>query len=344
MIDFPDKIKNILVTGGSGFIGSALIRKLLKETNFKIYNLDKLGYASVKKEFTLHENFSQYQILNFDLSNEEDTKKAIEISNPDLVFHLAAESHVDKSISGPKKFLESNVIGTYNLLQLLLKHWQLLPELRKSHFRIVHVSTDEVFGSIDHDSFSSEENRYDPKSPYSATKAASDHLVRAWNNTYGLPAIITNSSNNYGPWQFPEKLIPVIIKNALSGQSIPLYGDGKNIRDWIYVEDHVDALLKVMSKGKIGDSYCIGSRQLKTNEEVVGIICDVLDFYKKENSPHIRFKEYVKDRAGHDQRYAIDNNKIMSELNWRPKYDFNEGINLTVRWYLANSEWLNQSC
>ena len=344
MIDFPDKINNILVTGGSGFIGSALIRKLLKETNFKVYNLDKLGYASVTKESMQYEKSSQYQILNIDLFNEVDTKKAIEISNPDLVFHLAAESHVDKSIFGPKKFLESNVIGTYNLLQELLKHWELLPELRKSYFRILHVSTDEVFGSLDQGSFSSEDNRYDPRSPYSATKAASDHLVRAWNNTYGLPTIITNSSNNYGPWQFPEKLIPVIIKNALSSQSIPLYGDGQNIRDWIYVEDHVDALLKVMSKGKIGDSYCIGSGQLKTNEEVVDIICDVLDFYKKENSPHIRFKEYVRDRAGHDQRYAIDNNKIINELKWCPKHDFNKGIDLTVRWYLDNSKWLNQSC
>ena len=274
--------------------------------------------------------------------NSIETEKAINFINPDLVFHLAAESHVDKSISGPKNFIDSNVIGTFNLLQALLLHWKSLSDSRKSYFRILHVSTDEVFGSTDEGKLFSEKSRYDPRSPYAASKAASDHLVRSWNNTYGLPTIISNTCNNFGPWQFPEKLIPVIIKKCLSNKPIPVYGDGKNIRDWIYVEDHIDALIQVMIKGKIGDCYCIGSRELKTNEEVVEIICDLLDSYRKENAPHIRLKTYIKDRKGHDRRYAIDNSKLVEELKWIPKYDFNEAIKLTIKWYLDNPRWLNQ--
>ncbi len=340
MILFPSKIKSILVTGGSGFIGSALIRKLLSETNIKIYNLDKLGYAS--GSLNKIKQSKQYQLLNVDLYNKDDTNRAIQSSNPDLVFHLAAESHVDRSISTPEHFLNSNVIGTFNLLDELLHHWKNLTLERKNYFRIVHVSTDEVFGSIKGDDFFSEKTRYDPKSPYSATKAASDHLVSSWNNTYGLPAIITNCCNNFGPWQFPEKLIPVIIKNALSNKSIPLYGDGKNIRDWMYVDDHIDALIHVMLKGRVGESYCIGSGHLKTNEDIIEIICNLLDFYKEDNSPHIRLKKYVKDRPGHDLRYAVDNKKITDELNWTPKYDFYESMDFTVKWYINNPKWLNQ--
>ena len=343
MISFPEKINSILVTGGSGFIGSHLVKKLLRETNVKVFNLDKLSYASRFNRIEQTLNSNKYHLLNVDLYNYIDTKKAIKFSNPDLVFHLAAESHVDKSIAGPKKFLESNVIGTFNLLEELLLHWRSLPESRKSYFRFLHVSTDEVFGSINNNAFFTEQTRYDPRSPYSATKAASDHLVRSWNNTYGIPAIITNSCNNFGPFQFPEKLIPVIIRSCLSNKSIPLYGDGKYVRDWIYVEDHIDALIKVMLQGKIGDSYCIGGKQLKTNEEVVDIVCNLLDVYKKDNSPHIRFKKYIKDRPGHDRRYAIDNKKISKELQWKTKYDFIEGIDLTVRWYLDHPEWLHQS-
>tara|TARA_E500000331_G_scaffold357200_1_gene418010 strand:- start:781 stop:1815 length:1035 start_codon:yes stop_codon:yes gene_type:complete len=343
MISISDKINSILVTGGSGFIGSALVRKLLKETNIKVFNLDKLGYSSHLNIFDPEINSNQYQLINIDLFDANETKKAIKLINPDLVFHLAAESHVDKSITAPKKFLESNVIGTFNLLDALLIHWESLSESRKSHFRILHVSTDEVFGSIDNDVLFSEETRYDPRSPYSATKAASDHLVRSWNNTYGLPSIITYSCNNFGPWQFPEKLIPVIIGNCLSNKSIPIYGDGKYVRDWIYVEDHIDALIQVILKGKIGESYCIGARQLKTNVEVVRIICDFLDVYKKENAPHIKLIKYIKDRPGHDRRYAIDNKKISKELQWTTKYNFNEAIDLTVRWYLDHPEWLHQS-
>ena len=344
MIPFSKNIKRILITGGSGFIGGMLVRKLLKETSIKIYNLDKLGYASNLNCFDEYNDSNRYELLNVDLFSEVNTKKAIKISNPDLVFHLAAESHVDNSILGPSKFLESNIIGTFNLLEALLSHWQLMPESRKENFRMLHVSTDEVFGSTNDENISfSEQTPYNPRSPYSATKAASDHLVRSWNNTYGLPTIITHSCNNFGPWQFPEKLIPVIISNAISNQSIPLYGTGKNVREWIYVEDHIDALIKVILKGKLANSYCIGSGNVKTNEEVVEIVCDLLDVYNKQNSPHIRFKKYVRDRQGHDQGYELDSTKINSELNWFPKFNFKEGMYLTIKWYLENLDWLNRS-
>ncbi len=340
---FPENINSILITGGSGFIGSNLISKLLRETRFKIYNLDKLNYASNFLAFHEYVDSSQYNFLKVDLFNIEDTKDAISFINPDLVFHLAAESHVDKSISKPKDFLDSNIIGTFNLLQVLLSHWELMSKNRQNNFRLIHVSTDEVFGSINEGFFFTEQTSYDPRSPYSASKAASDHLVKAWNNTYGFPAIVTHSCNNFGPWQYPEKLIPLIINNALNSKNIPLYGTGQNVRDWIYVEDHVDALIQVMLKGRLGDSYCIGSRQLKTNEEIVQIVCDYLDLYKKNNAPHIRFKKLVKDRAGHDFRYAIDNSKIINELKWSPKFEFYEAINFTVKWYLDNLNFLTIS-
>ena len=338
---FSENINSILITGGSGFIGSNLISRLLRDTSIKIYNLDKINYASNSRALYEYVDSTQYNFLKVDLFNIDDTKNAIKFINPDLVFHLAAESHVDKSISKPKDFIDSNIIGTFNLLQALLAHWELMSQNRKKNFRLIHISTDEVFGSIKEGFFFSEKTSYDPRSPYSASKAASDHLVKAWNNTYGLPAIITNSCNNFGPWQYPEKLIPVIIYNALNSKTIPLYGNGQNIRDWIFVEDHVDALIQVMLKGKLGDSYCIGSRQLKTNEEIVNIVCGYLDLYNKSNAPHIRFKKFVNDRAGHDFRYAIDNNKIINELKWTPKYDFDEAIDFTVKWYLDNHNLLN---
>ena len=342
--------KRIIVTGGAGFIGSHLICWLLKETDSSIFNLDKLNYSSDLTHINLLLNekkeyyTARYNFMQVDLSNSNEIQSAIEFTKPDLIIHLAAESHVDRSIDGPTVFIESNIVGTFNLLQCALNFYRKLSLVQKEKFRFHHVSTDEVFGSLDDlNGKFNESTKYDPRSPYSASKAASDHLVKAWNNTYGFPAIVTNSCNNFGPWQYPEKLIPVIIYNALNSKPIPLYGNGQNVRDWIYVEDHVDALIQVMLKGTLGDSYCIGSRQLKTNEEIVNVVCDYLDLYKQSNSPHIRFKKFVKDRAGHDFRYAIDNNKIVNELKWSPKFDFDEAIDITVKWYLDNHNFLNIS-
>ncbi len=342
MIDFPKSIKSILVTGGSGFIGGTLIRRLLTKTKFKIFNLDKLSYSSSFNHFQKkYLESNRYELLKVDLYNLEETKEAIKLSNPDLVFHLAAESHVDRSINDPKVFLESNIIGTFNLLEALIIHWENLSEIRKDSFRLLHVSTDEVFGMTEGDKCFSEKSPYNPRSPYSASKAGSDHLVRAWNKTYGLPTLITNSSNNFGPMQFPEKLIPVIITNGFQNKCIPIYGDGQNVRDWIYVEDHIDALIKVMLCGSIGDSYCIGAGEEKTNNEIVEIVCKFLDIYNSKNSPHIRLKKFVEDRKGHDQRYCIDSNKIMNDLKWRPKYEFNQALSMTVKWYIDNIDWFN---
>ena len=341
---FPESVKRVLVTGGAGFIGSNLIRKLFVNTSCKIFNLDKLSYASdltAIKEVISNRSFDRerYQFLKVNLSNSEATNNAIIKSDPDWVFHLAAESHVDRSISSPQTFLESNVIGTFNLLEALKTHWESLPIQRKKHFRMLHVSTDEVFGSVEEPGIFSESSSYSPRSPYSATKAASDHFVKAWHHTYGIPAIVTNSGNNFGPWQFPEKLIPVIIKNAISNEPIPLYGNGKNIRDWIYVDDHIEALLKVISQGKIGTSYCIGAGEQKSNEEVVRDVCNLLDKHLKRETSVINLKKYVQDRLGHDEIYKIDNTKIKEELNWTPKYAFNDGLCLTVKWYIGNTDW-----
>tara|TARA_Y100001968_G_C19426378_1_gene754615 strand:- start:98 stop:1138 length:1041 start_codon:yes stop_codon:yes gene_type:complete len=339
MINLPSHFNRILITGGSGFIGGTLIRRLIRNTEVKLFNLDKLGYASNLEIHNRYKHLDRYKLLKVNLSNYEETKAAVKLANPDIVFHLAAESHVDKSITGPTTFLESNVIGTFNLLQAIRPHWESLSITRKDKFKIIHVSTDEVFGSLGHDGFFSEESSYNPSSPYSATKAASDHLVKAWYRTYGLPSIITNSSNNFGPWQLPEKLIPVIVLNAMSNNPIPIYGDGKNVRDWIYVEDHIDALIKVALNGKVGESYCVGGGEEKSNEEIVELICYLLDCQNKSNAPHNRLKVYIKDRLGHDRRYAIDNNKIRKELNWYPKYNFDEAILTTVEWYIENINW-----
>jgi len=339
MINFNKNINRILITGGSGFIGGTLIRRLLNNSDINIYNLDKLSYASNLEVINNKFDQKRYKLLKVDLTNKEETKKAIDEVNPDIIFHLAAESHVDRSIKGPRVFIESNIIGTFNLLESVLIHWQSLTSTRKKSFRFIHISTDEVFGSLGQNGLFSEESSYNPSSPYSASKAASDHLVKSWNITYGLPTIITNSSNNFGAWQLPEKLIPLIIINGISGKTIPIYGDGKNIRDWIYVEDHIDALIKVAQKGKIGHSYCIGGGQEKSNEEIVELICDLLDSHNKLNAPHNRFKVLVKDRPGHDKRYALNNKKIINELDWHPKHDFQKAISYTVNWYLENINW-----
>ena len=334
-------INRILVTGGAGFIGGALVRRLLRETDAIVFNLDKLGYASDLSSIGEH---PRHQLLKVDLVNAEATAAAIQQADPDLVFHLAAESHVDRSISGPGAFIESNVQGTFNLLQAARNHWEQLPGERKQQFRFQHISTDEVFGSLGATGRFSETTPYDPRSPYSASKAASDHLVRAWHHTYGMPVVLTNCSNNYGPWQFPEKLIPVVILKAVAGESIPLYGDGQNVRDWLFVEDHVDALLLVAQKGQIGESYCVGGFGERSNKEVVLEICNLLDQYRPSDAPYFALVTPVGDRPGHDRRYAIDSSRISSDLGWQPKHSFANGIAATLRWYLDNLAWCDRVC
>ena len=338
----------VLITGGAGFIGGALVRRLLNSYKCKIFNLDKFGYASDLSGINnliaqLGPEFNaRHQLLKIDLFNKEDTFKAVRVANPDLVIHLAAESHVDRSIDAPGDFLDSNVLGTFNLLQAVRSHWDDLSESRKQNFRFHHVSTDEVFGSLGNKGSFSEETAYNPRSPYSASKAASDHLVIAWHHTYGLPIVLTNCSNNFGPWQFPEKLIPVVILKALEGKSIPIYGDGANVRDWLYVEDHVDALILAFTKGSIGSSYCIGGFGERTNKQVVESICTILDKIVPKNNSYSSLVKYVSDRPGHDRRYAIDSSLIRKELGWQPKYEFSKGIEKTIDWYLANQKWCSQ--
>lgn len=342
--DLLGERKRILVTGGAGFIGGAVVRRLLLESDATVFNLDKMGYAS---DLTSIENTiasltsmgevaveARHQLLKVDLADPETTRKAVVTADPDLVMHLAAESHVDRSIQGPGAFIESNMIGTFNLLQASRVHFDQLEGERKENFRFHHISTDEVFGSLGATGKFSETTPYDPRSPYSASKAASDHLVNAWYHTFGLPIILTNCSNNYGPWQYPEKLIPVVILKAAAGEAIPLYGDGMNIRDWLYVEDHVDALLLAANKGRIGESYCIGGHGERTNLQVIEKICSILDQINPKGSPHSKLITFVKDRLGHDRRYAIDPEKITIELGWQPRHGFDEGLEETVKWYV----------
>jgi dTDP-glucose 4,6-dehydratase len=341
--------RRILVTGGAGFIGGAVVRRLLLESDAVIYNLDKLGYASdlTGIEEAIAERGAagavdgqgRHHLLRVDLTDPEAVQKAMKTSDPDLIMHLAAESHVDRSIEGPEAFICSNVNGTFHLLQAARAHWQSLPEERQGIFRFHHISTDEVFGSLGEMGRFSELTPYDPRSPYSASKAASDHLVSAWHHTFGLPVVITNCSNNYGPWQFPEKLIPVVILKAVAGEPIPVYGDGLNIRDWLYVEDHVDALLLAANRGRLGDSYCVGGYGEKTNREVVGMICSLMDEFQPQGAPHADLIRSVVDRPGHDRRYAIDPSKIERELGWKPRHEIRSGLRETVRWYLENLSW-----
>ena len=341
----PEAIQRVLVTGGAGFIGGAVVRCLLAESNVQIFNLDKCGYASdtsgIEAVLTSLGSAaaSRHQLMQVDLADPLATAKAVREADPDLVLHLAAESHVDRSIDGPGAFLDSNVNGTFSLLQACLKHWQDLPADRRQHFRFQHISTDEVFGSLGATGRFSETTPYDPRSPYSASKAASDHLVNAWHHTYGLPVLLTNCSNNYGPWQFPEKLIPVVILKAIAGENIPLYGDGANVRDWLFVDDHVDALLKVASAGQIGRSYCVGGHGERSNREVVETICSLLDQLRPQSTPYADLITLVKDRPGHDRRYAIDPSRISDELGWQPQHDFRAGLEATVRWYLDHLDW-----
>ena len=335
----------ILITGGAGFIGSNLIQRLLLNKNNKVFNLDKMGYASstasIDKflENNNSKSLGKYEFLKVDLENKLDTQNALDYVCPDLIMHLAAESHVDRSIDHPESFITSNIIGTFNLLESARKIWKKFDDKKKNSFKFHHISTDEVFGSLGNTGQFSEETPYNPRSPYAASKASSDHLVLSWHHTFGLPVVLTNCSNNYGPWQFPEKLIPLTIYKAHRNQSIPLYGDGKNVRDWLFIDDHIDALLLVAKQGVIGESYCIGGRGEQSNKDVVLEICKIMDKINPLNAPHHTLIRYVADRPGHDKRYSINPSKIEKELGWESQYTFKEGLEKTVNWYINNLEW-----
>ncbi len=333
----------IIVTGGAGFIGGTLIRKLLKQKKYLIYNIDKLGYASDLSWINSSKyDQSQHHFLKIDLRNKEILEKTVKEIEPNLIIHLAAESHVDRSIDNPLNFLESNIIGTFNLLEASRAYWEKTSDIKKKFFRFIHVSTDEVFGSLGLDGKFDENTKYSPRSPYSSSKASSDHLVKSWHYTYGLPTIISNCSNNYGPYQFPEKLIPLSILKGINGEYMPLYGDGLNIRDWLYVEDHVEALLLIAEKGKIGSNYCVGGFGERTNKEVQLKICKILDKIDPKKFPHENLIKKVIDRPGHDKRYSINSTKIQKELDWKPLISFEDGLKKTIKWYLNNIKWSNQ--
>lgn len=326
----------ILVTGGAGFIGSAVVR-LAVTRGHSVVNLDALTYAACLDNVKSVGNSPLYAFEHADIRDRAALDRVLETHRPDAIMHLAAESHVDRSIDGPGDFVETNVTGTFNLLEAARAYWQ--RQGRPEAFRFHHISTDEVFGSLGATGKFTEDTPYAPNSPYSATKAASDHLVRAWHETYGLPVVMTNCSNNYGPFHFPEKLVPVVILNALAGKPIPVYGTGENVRDWLYVEDHADALLTVLTRGTIGRSYNIGGENEARNIDLVRIICALLDEMRPEGAPHDRLITFVADRPGHDLRYAIDPSRIRDELGWRPSVTVEEGLRRTVRWYLDNEPW-----
>ncbi len=326
----------LLVTGGAGFIGSAVVR-LAVSRGHEVVNLDALTYAACLENVASVSGSPLYTFEQADIRDLPALEAIFQKHQPDAVMHLAAESHVDRSIDGPQAFIETNVMGTYNMLQAARHYWE--GRGKPKDFRFHHISTDEVFGSLGATGQFTEETPYDPRSPYSASKASSDHLVRAWAETYGLPVVLTNCSNNYGPFHFPEKLIPVVILSALAGKPIPIYGKGENVRDWLYVEDHADALLLVLEKGALGRSYNIGGENERSNLELVQTICTILDALKPASEPYADLIEFVSDRPGHDLRYAIDPTRIREELGWRPSVTVEEGLEKTVRWYLENEEW-----
>ncbi|MCD1627538.1 MAG: dTDP-glucose 4,6-dehydratase [Paracoccaceae bacterium] len=329
----------LLITGGAGFIGSAVVR-LAVSRGHQVVNLDALTYAACLDNVASVADDPRYAFEHADIRDRATLDRIFAVHQPDAVMHLAAESHVDRSIDGPEDFIETNITGTYNMLEAARSFW--IAQGKPAHFRFHHISTDEVFGSLPADPAVkfTEDTPYDPRSPYSASKAASDHLVRAWHETYGLPVVLTNCSNNYGPYHFPEKLVPVIILNALAGKPLPIYGDGSNIRDWLYVEDHADALLLVLEKGALGRSYNIGGENERTNLELVRTLCEILDVLRpKPEGAYSDQITFVTDRPGHDARYAIDPSRICAELGWRPSVTVEEGLRRTVRWYLENEAW-----
>jgi dTDP-glucose 4,6-dehydratase len=333
--------KRILVTGGAGFIGSAVVRQAIRETDHQVVVVDKLTYAGNMDSLAPVSNDPRYAFERADIADATKMRELFEHYRPDAVMHLAAESHVDRSIDGPGEFIQTNVVGTFTLLQSALGYWRALPGAERDAFRFHHISTDEVFGSLGEEGLFCETTAYDPRSPYSASKAASDHLVRAWHHTYGLPVVVTNCSNNYGPYHFPEKLIPLVIINALEGLKLPVYGKGANVRDWLFVEDHARALLTVVIKGTVGATYCVGGRCEKANIEVVRTICALMDELapSAKIGPRESLITYVADRPGHDMRYAIDASRIAADLNWEPQETFESGLRKTVEWYLANRTW-----
>lgn len=338
----------ILITGGAGFIGSAVIRHIIRNTQDSVVNVDKLTYAGNLESLAEISSSDRYAFEQVDICNKAELERVFQKHRPDAVMHLAAESHVDRSIDGPAAFIETNIVGTYTLLEVARHYWRQLESASKNSFRFHHISTDEVYGDLGRtDDLFTETTPYAPSSPYSASKAGSDHLVRAWERTYGLPVLITNCSNNYGPYHFPEKLIPLMILNALEGKPLPVYGNGDQVRDWLYVEDHARALYTVITKGRVGETYNIGGHNEKRNIDVVHALCDLLDELRPaQSNPHGRHLSsyrdliaYVEDRPGHDLRYAIDASKIQRELGWTPQETFETGLRKTVLWYLDNPDW-----
>jgi dTDP-glucose 4,6-dehydratase len=333
--------ERILVTGGAGFIGSCVVRTLIDTTDAQVLNVDKLTYAGHLESLAACADSPAYHFAQLDIADSLALREAFQTFAPTAVMHLAAESHVDRSIDGPAEFIRTNVVGTFTLLETAREYLRAADDATRERFRLLHVSTDEVFGSLGPDGHFTEDTPYDPRSPYSASKAASDHLARAWYHTYDVPVLVTNCSNNYGPYQFPEKLIPLTIRNALRGRKLPVYGQGDNVRDWLFVDDHACALLQVLRRGRVGHTYNIGGRNEQTNIAVVRAICTLLDELLPDSPyrPHSNLIEFVPDRPGHDYRYAIDASKIERELGWRPAETFETGLRKTVKWYLANEAW-----
>jgi len=333
----------ILVTGGAGFIGSALVRHLIAHSGHEVLVVDKLTYAGNLASLASVRGHDRYHFRQADICDSSTIVELFSTFNPDAVMHLAAETHVDRSIEGPADFINTNIVGTYVLLEVALSHWNKLSATRQQRFRFHHISTDEVYGALTTEGSFVETTKYDPRSPYSASKAASDHLVRAWNHTYGLPILITNCSNNYGPYQYPEKLIPLVVIKALSDERLPVYGRGLNVRDWLFVDDHAAALTLVLEHGRVGETYNIGGAAERRNIDVVNAVCEAMDEFvpRAQGAKYRDLIEFVTDRPGHDFRYAIDFSKLQTEIGWKPKHSFDAGLLLTVKWYIDNRSWWN---